>query len=258
MTWQFIDIGEYSFSAKDLQLLPAAEAGFLVASCFAVTEINALERQVLLSLNSRNHVGKAGRAVETIVYVNTLVSDRILSAKLVEYCKLCRDYAKKVDRAAKKGLILVSPAIAEIDEIQSHPAFDTAMWLRNNLTNHVILSEIEKFLDRLNERETYSIYLNEKQGNTWHPLGEQVAMMGWFHQTGSPLDAMKQWQDWIQEAAAGVVRVHNQTLIALIEKHFPQKYVKIKRAVVDDRLVGEPGKASAVLFWDMTKIGMDR
>jgi len=250
-SWSFVDIGEYNFSSSDLQSIPTYDAGFIVASSLAVTDINVLLRNTILALNGRRFVGKT-RRLKMINASDALVHDRALSAKIVEYCKLFRDYHKKLQRANSDASV-VEYLLEAISKIDGADEFRVAKWLRDNLTNHVILNEIEKFLSGLHDKEVYSIFLSKMQGNTWHVLCDQVATMGKFGEFDDPSTMLNRWQDWILTSCKTTIHVHNQALIALIEKHFPTKIVHMHRTIVDDRLIQDLHQANSPLFWKLAE-----
>ncbi len=250
MAWQFHDLGELSFSGADLKRVPLVHAGFLVASSFAFNEIGVLLRLVLLALNARKHVGREP-IVQTIAYIETLVAERMLSAKIVEYCKLFDDYLTKVARKeGAQGERLVANHLAAMRSVKTASGYETARWLRDTLTNHYLVSEMEKFIGNVPDGQSFTMYLNEKEGNSSYPLGEEVAMMGKLNADGQPLPDLRIWQDWIHASCRTVSATHYSFVIALMEEFFPDKFVRMKRVVVDDLLVGQLATSCTPILWD--------
>jgi hypothetical protein len=255
MGWRLIDFAELQFTGADLKRLPRVHAGFLVASSLAVSEISVLLRLTLLAANAYKHVGRED-AVRRLSVVDLLVSERLLSAKLFEYLKLVDDYLKKADRKEKEaGRRLVGEAVTSVLLLREAGGFHMAEWLRNNLTNHILVSEIERFLDDIPDARVFPSFLNEKEGNSRYAIGEEVAMAGKLNQQGEPLAILEEWRDWMHDACTKVFELHSEFMIHVIEEFFPEKRLRRKRVVVPDELIGELDKSCTPILWNFDAVG---
>ncbi len=254
--WRLIDIGLLSFSGAEIKRLPRIHAGFLVASSLAVSEINILLRLTLLAANSRAYAGRE-EVVQRLVAVDMLVAERLLSSKVVEYFKLIDHYQKRAERReGSRGNRFVRTKV-RIDELRSVRAFEIARWFRDNITNHVLVSEIEKLLDVLPDDAAFPSYLHKKEGNSRYTLGEEITMGSKFTQFGDAGSIRNEWLDWMHEACREIISLHNRMIIGILEEFFPTKRAQMKRVVVLDELVADLDGSCLPLLWNFEN-AMDR
>ena len=249
MSWQFVDLSSVGFSSADLKRIPSAHAAFLVASSFACNEVNLLQRVFQLALNSRKLAGREA-AVQTTSYSFALILSRQLSAKLVEYHKLVTDYLARATRSeGSSGSRFLGRYAPRVEQFAKSKEFAFAKRLRNKLTNHYVLSEVESLLEGM-PTDTFTIWLHEKEGNTFYQLGEEIAMIGFLSAGGDVKGQLEAWQDWILMASRIAVHLHNRVANGILGEYFPEKRATGFRLVVEDQLVGDLQSSALPLFWD--------
>ncbi|MBM7324150.1 hypothetical protein JS562_13665 [Agrobacterium sp. S2] len=248
-------LAKIAFAAADLRKV-AQHAGFLVASSLAVNEINILQRAFLMALNTRSKSRPIqDAALQEIAYSQSAVIERNLSAKILEYMNLVGDYPKICTRAKVPPLDpFATKAAAAIGALRTSPGYDLALWYRNKVTSHYVVSDVVKLItdEDIGEPDhEHSMYLHQSDGNSAYLLGERIVLAKLGADKGDAVQKMRVYGDWVMMAVKQVMSLHHDFCIQFLRQLFPDRYATKFSVEIEPHLVGHLTNALMPIFWDM-------
>jgi hypothetical protein len=244
------------FTTGELKQLPSHHSGFLACSCLAIDEIAVLQKVLLLALNSRSRSRNGEEAVQEITFANSLIVQRNLSAKLLEYHNLLGDYVKRCKRGKSVELQeFVASAEQATSRFREGAEYELALWYRNTVTSHYLVSVIASLIqggDLGDEERAHPIYLHERDGNSAYVLGEQVLLAKLAENGASPIEKLDRFSAWVLDMAKRAMANHHTFCIALLETYFPEKVAVEFRFDLDKRLLGELTDTYLPALWNIS------
>lgn len=223
-----IEFSKVTFTSGELRGLPSIHSGALVSTCLAINEINSFLKITLLAENSGPPARDISEDILTeIAHSETIIYIRNLSSKILEYMNMIGDYKKKCERNSDSSMqSFIDKATKIIDEIRTSNGYNLALWYRNTVTNHYLVSEITKLVregDIGADNAEHSIYLHEKEGNSGYVLGEQILLAKLSENGNDPIEQNLIFHDWVISSARKIVQLHHEFCLNFLDKHCPNK-----------------------------------
>jgi hypothetical protein len=159
------------FNWKQMRELPDDHLAMLSVLSYAVSEVNALRRIYLCQEHER--VGE--KAVDSAVNIQRFLIIRSWSSRLFEaeqfLSKLCSKKSETRDESVQR---LAVQAIEEFEKISTGDGHKVAEMIRHESTNHYSFKAAKKNIEHVSVDMDVNMYLTEKSGNSYYPLGEAV------------------------------------------------------------------------------------
>lgn len=249
-------LNRLNFSMEELRSIPASHAGFLVTSCLANNEINVFVRLYLMSLNTVSHKRPiSDDALNEYAYVQCVILQRHISAKVFEYLNMIERFAKKLKGHHSPIHAYLLEVNSVIKEIRKAKEFALATWYRNKTTNHYDIGAIMGLVGNkkvLPDTAEMSIYLHEKDGNSGYLLGEQILLAQTALNEVSAIEQIRGFETWLLATVKRVTTLHHNFCIKLMETHFPGKTVQEFPINPESHLVGSVTSSCLPILWDLS------
>ncbi len=227
---KIVHLAELRFSDSDIEVIGEDTYAFIATFAYAIDEIAVFHKLLIQAMGP--HPKDDTLLQLYAIQQNTIT--RVLSAKIIEVIKLFGEYKSylKTENDERK-LSALSPSIKKLHMITSSPSFKVSQRMRNKVTNHYVFEESKKNLQRgLSPNASRSLFLHEKQGNSFSPMGEEVVFLGRFWRyfdeetrLEGNLDRVHEWTAWNQDAAKWAIKTFNQFIIWIHANELPDKYL---------------------------------
>lgn len=249
------ELSKVNFTTNELRNLPPVHSGFFAISCLAINDISLAQKTYLMALNTRApHRQITGKELQEISYAQAVIAQRNLAAKVFEYINMLEEYKKRCERKAKSSMIrFLNEANSVISDLKKGEDYELALWYRNKVTNHYAVHELTSLIKNgdLGDGDTeHSIYLHEKDGNSYYILGEQVLLAKLSEDGRDPIETINKFDDWVLGASAEVMKLHHLFCVELIETYLPTKKAEAFRVAPNPHIVGLPAEACLPIWWD--------
>lgn len=250
-----MQIYKMEFTLGELRSLPPTHAGFLFASCLSINDISVIQKVFLMAQNTRAaQDGTSDDRLREIALGQSVVIERNLGAKVLEYLKLIGDYKKQCKRAKDTSMLpFIEKADAVASKLKSGESYDLAVWYRNNATSHYNISLFKSLFhnDAISNDDTkYTIYLHEREGNTSYLLGEQMLLAKLSENGRDPIEQINMFGDWVLETSKTVMKLHNEFCKCLFERYFPSKKIVESPILIEPQLIGNLIEDHLPLMWN--------
>jgi hypothetical protein len=149
---------------------------------------------------------------------------RIWSSKLFEFRQFVEG-RRSMHRSSDKDVReILDNAKDELAAAEDPIARSLARSIRNELSNHYSLSAARKNLRHVPDDADCSLYLHEKVGNSFYPMGDVFGLIGTLSRLSSSVDQgdlsalHDRWFAWCERTTRWVQAVHRALLLLLLER----------------------------------------
>tara|TARA_R110002126_G_scaffold282148_1_gene430368 strand:+ start:97 stop:867 length:771 start_codon:yes stop_codon:yes gene_type:complete len=244
-----IEFTKLRLSVDELRQIPPPQLAAFAVSCYAINELNTMNRIYLCAENQQ----KLGEAAQIAELNQRLVLARIINAKLFEFSEFAM-LKGKYNRTQNKTLKdLASAALEGFEELKGIPGYQLAKTIRNEATNHYQLSPAAKSLEHLDRGANCDIFIHRLDGNSLFPLGEELIFGAGLHRAGKELlvlegTALKSWLEWGLKAMEWTKEVHMRLFEEAILPHISPRTTERFIENIPDGLFQSPEMSSLPLF----------
>ncbi|WP_417711723.1 hypothetical protein [Roseibium aggregatum] len=208
-----------------------------------------------MALNTRaTHKPNTEKELQDISYALAIVAQRNLAAKLLEYINMLEEYKKRCKRKKDQSMnMFLDEATSAISNLKKVRYYDLALWYRNKVTNHYAVHELTSLIrdGNLGDGDTeHSIYLHEKDGNSYYTLGEQVLLAKLSEDGRDPIETINKFDDWVTGASGKVMKLHHLFCVELLKIYLPTKKAEVCHVAPNPHIVGLPAEACLPIWWD--------
>ncbi|WP_419738477.1 hypothetical protein [Ruegeria sp.] len=240
-----IKLSKLEVPKEDLEKMPASELAFLSTLAFAIDEISVFLKLIIQTFKPRPSSEEFLAAYQ--IQQNTLM--RVLNAKCFEALKIVEQYKKQIEREGDSSrLEKLSELMVELDELAKREEYELAKDIRDHSTNHYLSSETKKNVAHLSSRSTFTAYLHENLGNSFHPFGEEYVFLArigrHFSEKGDAsysVDDIKKWIDWGLAVGDQITKIFQRYLLWLYSEKFPHWRLEPLLLYLENELVGKIG-----------------
>ncbi len=242
---------EFRLSWKDLSILPDDQKASLAIFSFAVSEVNALMKMFLLS----NHSSIGEPAIDQMASIQRNTILRVWSAKVFEFSVFLTYGGKKKTTSDPDLLQLATESLAKFDALKTGQGFAFAQNIRHESTNHYSFSAAKGNIKHMSSGTNCDIFMHEKTGNSFYPMGESVMFMGRFSRHNRPSEydndlnvVVEAWLDWLIKATSWMQEVFDSFFELLKIRHFPDRFATERMYWIDPIFVGNADERKMPIF----------
>jgi hypothetical protein len=235
----------------DIASLPEDQAACLGVLSFAASESNVLRRTYLHA----SHDNQNDTTLDSGLFVQRFTLLRIMSAKLFEIEEFLRFEGKNNRTADQTVLSLAEAALSDFEKLKDSDGYRVARKMRHEATNHYSFKAAKRNLKHLPKDANCSLFLHEKNGNSYYPFGEELmfmagvsAFVGGGKTTEDKLELFRTWFDWTKDAGAWLDRVNYDFHRKIVLSRFPDKVARQEVKWLSPQLAASHEAAKIPLF----------
>lgn len=241
-------VAEYKLNKTDYDHLHDDLKAGLILTAYAITETNMLMRMYLNSL----HPKTGDDLLDSASWTQRHFIIRTLSTKVFEYYEMTTDkHSKNGDASWRNEAKLISESIDATDRTIG---YSIAKFMRHEAVNHYSLDAARKNLKFTSNKANFSLYVHDKHGNGYYPVGEEVMFVGrllrYLNKSSkiSFEEAFDAWMQWMRE----VLFMMSEHYVRMITIHIinkkPDKYAHRRMHYVPFSMVQKPNRPTSPLF----------
>lgn len=241
--YDIVRFKEYRIRESELEHLDELKLSVLAVLSFAVSEMNALARIYITTMDAEGH----GKAIEAGINIQKQTIMRTWSAKVFEALEFLEGLPQSGKNVDDDFLDFRRFAVSQIEELKSQPGFQILRALRHEAANHYSLKAARKSLKASNGSRDATFYLHELDGNSFFAYGEEVLFLQRLERLRVDLsipdeDAGKLLDEWISWAikvkhavAQALLYFFDRFLWSKLDKKFQDQIYYVDKGLVAAR-----------------------
>ncbi|NOD32006.1 hypothetical protein [Ruegeria atlantica] len=232
---------EYETNWSELRQLPDEHLAVMSILQYAASETNALRKIYLC----QDHEATGKKALDSAINIHRFMVLRIWSARLFEVIQFLEDGKRKNFSGDELLLELTQRSLEQLEQISVGDGYETARDIRNEATNHYSYTAAKKNLQHVTSSMDCNMYLADKNGNEFFPMGEAVMFHArlnrrWANNdTAGRNERFLNWLNWNLNANQWLSLTHAQFAKELVFSKFPRNGARKKTYWVSDRYSAE-------------------
>ena len=254
---KIIHLDEFEIPRSDFEKLPPYVRASLATLAYAVDEINVFKRLVVQA--NTNPPEDLTLRLQHVTQLNSLT--RVMSAKIFEAVAVYEDSSKKAKRASDEELSkFFNQQHKGWKELKKSRYYVLAKLIRDKATNHYLVSETEQNLEFLGEQYLATFYLSKINGNSFHPMGEEIAFIGRlsraykeeFDSEFNPSE-LYNWIEWCMSASKWMTSFFQNYVLWIHKNRFPEWRLRPRKPYLEEELFFEIGEKPLPIFFSVEK-----
>lgn len=241
---------ELRLSSSQIQNLPATVLAVFTTLAYVSNEITTFQA---LFLSSKPEIAR-DPVIQSKARIQKFILSRTLNAKIFEGL-FALTHSKELLR--QNGLdAVLSASFREIESaiaLKDENGYEIAKRLRDKVSNHIIVNEVLKNLQRVATDADKTLYLHRSSGDSFYPIAEDYVFGSILNQIakekGSTLDlVIKEWMDWSIKVSSQISNTFEVLALEVCEEYFPDSSFRKISPYVEADLDGGFRKRPLSLF----------
>ncbi len=246
---------EYETNWSELRQLPDEHLAVMSILQYAASETNALRKIYLC----QDHEATGKKALDSAINIHRFMVLRIWSARLFEAIQFLEDGKRKNFTGEELLAELTHEALQRLEQIRVGDGYETARDIRHEATNHYSYTAAKKNLKHVPSSMDCNMYLADKNGNEFFPMGEAVMFHARLNRRWANIDMAERnerflnWLNWNLDANKWLSETHAHFAKELVFGKFQRNGVRKKTYWVSDHYSAEwKGNLTPIYFQDET------
>jgi len=233
---------EFPVRWSDLDGLTTDQKAFLAIVSYAASEFNILRRLYLFASHETTDEDQDilfGTTMQRLVVLRTW------SAKLFELSQTVEKLSKENGTSDLVVQRVAKSAWKSFEDTKLTDGYKIARNVRHEATNHYSMDAAKRNLPFVPSHANCGLFMHEKDGNSFYPMGEEVMFMGRMNRSGSSLktdeeraEQLNLWARWNLDATRWSRELQRSIDTELLFDHMPGRSGKQKVYWFDPELVG--------------------